>query len=58
VTEPAVALFLARDLGAPFGQAFGIEDARVGSHETPPLSREAVENRDGRLRPSRPEYQA
>jgi hypothetical protein len=36
-----VMLFLVRDLGAPFGQALRIEGARVGSHETPPLSREA-----------------
>src|SRR5665647_3366501 len=39
--QPAVTLFLVGDFGAPFREAFDIEGARVGSHETPLLSREA-----------------
>src|ERR1035438_5051811 len=31
-------LLVVRNVGAPFGQAFRIEDARVRSHGTPPLS--------------------
>src|SRR5450759_242469 len=39
--QPAVTLFPVGDFGAPFREAFDIEGARVGSHETPLLSREA-----------------